>query len=74
MIQMETKEKEYRQKLYEDMVTTGFAPLKRFIEYKKLEEDLSPDDLKVVMQNIEHNLNRWCEWLRFQKRIPRERL
>lgn len=55
-----------KQKLFEEMVHTGFEPLRVFIERKRLENDLSEDDIKKLMGNIEYNVINWIDWLRHQ--------
>lgn len=60
-------EKTAKQQLYEDFVKIGFEPMRRFIEIKRLEEDLNEQDIRMVSQDIEHNLNSWIAWLRHQK-------
>lgn len=55
-----------KQELFESMVRTGFEPLKLFIERKRLEENLSDEDIKKLMANIEYNVITWMDWLRHQ--------
>ena len=56
-----------RVELFEGMVRTGFEPLRMFVEHKRMEEDLSDEDIEKVMEVIGANLSNWVAWMRHQK-------
>jgi len=53
-----------RQEIFEKLVADGFTPLRTIIEYKHLEYDLTPEDIKKVMGNIEYNVLTWIKYLK----------
>ena len=51
-------------KAFEKMFMAGFEPLKNYIQYNKLEDRLTDDDLHMLAHAISGGLSQWCEFLK----------
>lgn len=56
-------------KAFEKMFMAGFEPLKNYVQYNKLQDTLTEDDLHMLAHAIMAGLEQWCEFL---KRVDEE--
>jgi hypothetical protein len=49
---------------FEKMFRAGFDPLKQYIQYNKLANKLTPDDLHMMAHALAQGLLYWCDWLK----------
>lgn len=61
---MPMEDTKVKQQLFEELVTQGFDPLKNLIERKRLEDELTDDDIQKIMDNIGYNCKAWIRWLK----------
>lgn len=55
-------------KVFGDMVMKAFDPLKNYIEFNHLEEELTEEDLHLFAHALAQGLGHWVEWLKLAKR------
>ena len=61
-------ERNNKEELFKEMVMTGFTPLKNFIEYKHLEDEITDEDIALVVKMLGQNLANYSEYLRRRSR------
>jgi hypothetical protein len=57
-------------KLFEKMIMAGFEPLKNIIEYEKLHNQLTEQDISLIIHGIGQGLANWVVYL---KKVDEER-
>lgn len=59
--------------LYERMRDAAFKPVKNIIEYEKLHNALSEDDLHRLAHELASNWLSWCMWLKYLDKQKEQR-